>query len=156
MSFSSQFRGYFKNWLYGKAKQPAAYRLQATRLAVELLEDRTLLSALPAAVVGNAALNFESLVPAFPWGGPSIRTQATSPQVIVDPLDPNKIVEVHAVFLSSDVIPATHITIYNDVPEGVNAPQWVIEGELFRRSRAHLDVFQRRPSHLRPGGHWLE
>ena len=120
-----------------------------------MLEDRTLLSTLPAAVVGNSALNFESLVPALPWGGPTIRTQATSPQVIIDPLDPNKIVEVHAVFLNSDLAPQTHTIIYPDVLSGVNTPQWVLEGRLLHRSRPHLDVFQRERGDRRSGLHRL-
>jgi len=138
MSFTSRFNRYFKNWLHGnKNAMPLRKRSKSTRLFVELLEDRTLLSTLPAAVVGSTAFNLETIAPAA-WGGASIRTQTTSPTVVVDPLDPTKIVEVHATFLSSDLIPGTNQPlIYGDQPgspsvTGVasisNVPQWVLEG----------------------------
>ncbi len=84
MSFSSLLRSYVKSWLSRKKNQPIRTRRSSQRLVVEMLEERTVMSALPPAVVGSIAATMST--------GPS----NTSPTVVVDPLDPTKIVEVHA------------------------------------------------------------
>ncbi len=83
MSFTSRFRNYFQNWL-GKNKkdQPIRKRTSKAPLLVELLEDRTLLSTLPAAVTQPVATSLGA---------------GLSPTVAVDPLDPMRIVEVQDV-----------------------------------------------------------
>jgi subtilisin-like proprotein convertase family protein len=117
MSFSSRFRSYFTNLLYGK-ERPLLRRLHGgltsrrsprIRLLVEMLEDRTVLSTLPPAVVGSTALNLETLA------GAAGRANSIGPNVVVDPLDASKIVEVHTTFHT------------NTVPQ-----QWIVEGDFSR------------------------
>src|SRR4051812_12124310 len=100
MSFSSRVGNYFRNWLGKKAK--TLTRHKRAPLWVELLEDRTVMSTLPAATVQDLAL---ALSPT------ANRTTAIGPTLAVDPLDPHKIIEVHSVF-RTDLLPA----------------RWVIEG----------------------------
>src|SRR5262245_41541011 len=109
MSFSSRLRGYFQHWLYGKKKQPLRKRPKKTRLLIEMLEDRTVMSALPAAVVGPTAL---ALAPTIPTAQNSSTPFNTSPTLAIDPLNPNNLVEVHTTFNSK-----------------ANPPFWSLEGD---------------------------
>jgi subtilisin-like proprotein convertase family protein len=91
MSFSSRFRVHFPQWLYGNKKRPLRRRPKKTRLLVELLEDRTVMSALPPAVVSTA-----STIPVLSATGTNV--QSVNPSVVIDPLNSNNLVEVHTTF----------------------------------------------------------
>src|SRR5688572_23205778 len=108
MSFSSRFRNYFKNWLGNKKKRPITKRSKAPKLLVEMLEERMVMSTLPPAVVGPQTFNLGNLTP-----NPGERPQSLNPTVAIDPLDPNKIVEVHATYF---------------VPRNGATPHYILEG----------------------------
>src|SRR5262249_8205497 len=88
--------------LLGKKPQPLTRRHRRPPLWVELLEDRTVMSTLPAANVQDLALGLSPL---------ANRSNAIGPTLAVDTLDPHKILAVDSV-LRTDLVPN----------------RWVVEG----------------------------
>src|SRR5262245_18755792 len=86
MKFRSFFSLFGKGWRKKRSKdnRSSSRRVNPLRLALEALEDRTLMSVLPAAVVGNQ----QALM-----SGTGTQN-ASGPQAAVDPLDPNRLVVV--------------------------------------------------------------
>src|SRR3954451_3056793 len=107
MIFSPWFRWLKSLRRHGRHK---SYQKQAppfTRLALEALEDRTLLSTLPAAVVTN---------PTSMGGG-------ISPQVAYDPINPLKLVEVNST--------GAAISGRYSINQGVTWSNFALPGNLF-------------------------
>jgi subtilisin-like proprotein convertase family protein len=76
-------------------------RTKRTRLALETLEDRTVLSIIPTPVVGNYA-DISTTTASF--GGASNPTNHTEPAIAVDPIDPTKAITVYTVNTDADML----------------------------------------------------
>src|SRR5688572_10866983 len=83
MKFKS-FGRIYMNWIQGKTQRLPFIRKPSHRLGIEFLEERTLMSALPAPLVSDPTNVFE---------GPSAAT-GLSPQVAIDPLNPSRMVTI--------------------------------------------------------------
>jgi subtilisin-like proprotein convertase family protein len=121
MKFMSFFSRFGKNWrAKTKERRPRASKIPAALIAVEELEVRTLLSVLPSPVIDGQTTGVNAL-----------KITGLSPQVVVDPINPQKVVAVastggngYTVLASADGGFSWKKSSFANVPDPNNPPNF--------------------------------